>query len=105
LGNPQYDLNTGKVTYKDNPKYQSHLLKILPHIYSETYFQDDMLLSAFIQNVKFSIKSGDVKYSFLKYDLKFLLSIQNSKNNRYMEIITSESYQIGYMLGKFKYGN
>jgi hypothetical protein len=59
-----------------------------------------MLLPAFIQNVEFSIKSGDVKYSFLKYDFKFLLSIQNSKNNRYMEITTSKSYQLGYMLGE-----
>ena len=100
LGNPQCDLNTGKVTFKPNPKYQSHLLKVLPLIYTETYFQDDMLLPAFIQNVEFSIRSGDAKYSFLKYDLKFLLSIQNSKNNKYMEIIKSENYQIGLLLGE-----
>jgi len=100
LGNPQCDLKTGKVTFKPNPKYQSHLLKVLPLIYTESYFQDDMLLPAFIQNVEFSIRSGDAKYSFLKYDLKFLLSIQNSKNNKYMEITKSESYQIGLLLGE-----
>jgi hypothetical protein len=100
LGNPQADIKTGKVTFKANPRYQSHLLKVLPLIYMENYSHDDVLLPAFIQNVEFSIRSGDSKYNFLKYDLKFLLSIQNSNNNKFMEIINSESYQIGYMLGE-----
>ncbi|MDR1896369.1 MAG: hypothetical protein LBR10_06225 [Prevotellaceae bacterium] len=100
LGNPQSDTKTGKVSYKPNPKYQSHLLHVLPLIYTENYCDDDVLLSAFIQNVEFSIRSGDSRYSFLKYDLKFLLLIQNSKNNKFMKIITSESYQIGYLLGE-----
>lgn len=102
LGNPQNDIKTGKVSFKPNPKYQSHLLKVLPLIYTENYFHDNVLLPAFIQNVEFSIRSGDAKYSFLKYDLKFLLSIQNHelKNKKIMEIINSESYQIGYMLGE-----
>ena len=100
LGNALFDMNTKKVIYKPNPKYQSHLLKVLPLIYTETYFQDDMLLPAFLQNVEFSIRSGDAKYSFLKYDLKFLLSIQNSKINKFMEITNSESYQIGLLLGE-----
>ena len=61
-----------------------------------------MLLSAFIQNVEFSIRAGDPKYNFLKYDLKFLLSIQNnnSKTNKYMETVESKSYQIGLRIGK-----
>jgi hypothetical protein len=50
--------------------------------------------------VEFSVRSGIPKYSFLKYDLKFLSSIQNSKNNRFMEITNSRSYQIGLGLGK-----
>lgn len=100
LGNPQSDIKNGKVTFKTNPKYESHVLKVLPLIYMENYFHDDVLLPAFIQNVEFSIRSGDAKYSFLKYDLKFLFSIQNSNNNKFMEIINSESYQIGYMLGE-----
>ncbi len=99
LGNPQTDLKTGKVTFKTNPKYQSHLLKVLPLIYTENYYQDEALLPAFIQNVEFSIRAGDPKFGFLKYDLKFLLKIQNTKNDRFMEITSSESYQIGFMLG------
>jgi len=99
LGNPQTDLKTGKVSFKANPKYQSHLLKVLPLIYTENYYQDETLLPSFIQNVEFSIRSGDTKFSFLKYDLKFLLKIQNTKNDKFMEITSSESYQIGFMLG------
>jgi hypothetical protein len=99
LGNPQTDLKTGKTTYKPNPKYQSHLLKVIPLIFSDNYSHDEVLVPGFIQNVEFSIRSGDQRFNFLKYDLKFLLKIQNTKNDRFMEITSSESYQIGLMLG------
>lgn len=99
LGNPQTDPKTGKVSIKPNPKYQSHLLKVIPLIYSNNYFQDEVLLPAFIQNLEYTIRSGDQKYNFLKFDLKFLFKIQNSKINKFMEITSSESYQIGFMLG------
>ncbi|HPT02179.1 MAG TPA: hypothetical protein PLJ84_06245 [Bacteroidales bacterium] len=99
LGNPQADLKSGKVSFKSNPKYQSHLLKVLPLIYTENYYHDETLLPALNQNVEFSIRAGDPKFNFLKYDLKFLLKIQNTKTNRFMEITSSESYQIGFMLG------
>jgi len=99
FGNPQYDEKKKKVSFKANPKYQSQILKVLPLIYTENYFKDEAILPAFIQNVEFSIRAGDTKFSFLKYDLKFLLKIQNTKNDRFMEITSSESYQIGFMLG------
>lgn len=99
LGNPQYDEKRKKVSFKANPKYQSHLLKVLPLIYTENYFQDEVLFPAFIQNVEYSIRAGDSNYSFLKFDLMFLLKIQNTKNDRFMEITSSESYQLGFMLG------
>jgi hypothetical protein len=99
LGNPQTDPKTGRISYKPNPKYQSHLLKVIPLIYSDNYFHDGVLLSAFIQNVEFSIRSGDEKFNFLKFYLKFLYKIQNTKTDKFMEITSSESYQIGFMLG------
>lgn len=99
LGNPFYDEKTKKVRIVENPKYQSHLLKVLPLIYLDNYINDDVLLPSFIQNVENSIRSGDNKFAFLKYDLKFLFDIQNSKINRYMEITQSESYGIGLLLG------
>lgn len=99
LGTPQAD-NKGKVTIRPNPKYQSHLLKVLPLIYTDKYYNDDVLLPAFIQNVEYSIRAGDSRYSFLKFDLKFLLKIQNNQNDKFMEITNSESYQIGLKLGR-----
>lgn len=99
LGNPQYDDKTKNVSFKANPKYQSHLLKALPLIYTENYYQDEVLLPAFIQNTEFSVRAGSSKYNFLKFHLKFILKIQNTKNDRFMEITSSESYQIGFLLG------
>ena len=99
LGNPQTDSKTGKVSIKANPKYQSHLLKILPLIYTDNYYSDEQLLPAFIQNVEYSVRAGSSQFNFLKFDLEFLLTIQNNQNNRYMDITNSASYQIGNLLG------
>lgn len=101
LGAPQTD-KKGKVQYKTNPKYQSHILKIIPKIYSGNYFNDPMLLPAFIENVEFSIRAGDVKYIWMKYDLEFLLNIQNTQIEgvHFMEIINSPSYKAGLLLGR-----
>lgn len=99
LGNPQADNKTGKISFKPGSKYESHMLKVLPLIYTDSYYQDGSLLSEFIQNVEYSIRAGDSQFNFLKFDLEFLISIQNNKNNRYMDIIDSNSYQIGLLLG------
>lgn len=99
LGNPQYDQKTNKVSMKASPKYQSHILKVLPLIYTENYHSDGVLLPAFIQNMEYSIRSGDNHFNFLKFDLEYLLKIQNSQNDNFMKIINSESYQLGLLLG------
>jgi len=100
LGNPRTKIDTGKVSFELSPQFQSHLLKVLPLIYTENYHHDEMLFPAFIQNVEYSVRAGDPKYSFLKYDLMFLLKIQNSKNNKYMDLLESTCYQIGNKLGR-----
>ncbi len=100
LGTPQYDEKTKRMKFVENSKYQSHLIKVLPLIYTDNYVHDDVLLPSFIRNVESSIRSDDNKYKFLKYDLKFLLGIQNIKNKKYMEITESKSYQFGLKLGK-----
>lgn len=98
LGTPLSD-NSGNVIFKANNRYQSHLLKVLPLIYSNNYHSDDSILSSFIDNSEFSIRAGDSKYNFLKFDLKFLISIQNNQKNKFMDIINSQSYQLGNLLG------
>lgn len=109
LGNPT--IEQGHIVFKNQVKknkelapyapYQSHMLKVLPLIYTETYFNDDLLLRKVIEKVEFSIRNGDEygNFSLLKYDLMLIYEIQNSKNNRYMEITQSESYGIGLLLG------
>lgn len=86
----------GDVT-KDKKKFQSHLLKVLPQIYTDNYFEDPLLLSAFLEKVEYNIREGNQSFSTLKYDLYFLMNIQ--KNNTLMKITESNSYALGKNLG------
>lgn len=81
-------------------KYQSHLFRVLPQIYTETYFQDPVLLPALIEKAEFNLRN-DVKpdFNFLKFDYIFLTKLQNYEGDRYMETQNSASYQIGVLLG------
>lgn len=101
LGATQTDIN-GKILFKANPKFQSHLIRILPQIYSANYFEDNTLLPSFIQNVEYSIRHKDPKFTFLKYDLEFLLSIQNTNiyKQNFNTIMESKSYELGKNIGK-----
>lgn len=103
LGNTFVDSN-GYLVFKPNAKYKSHLLAVLPLIYSANYYNDDLLLPSFVQVSEFIVRNVEKKfiwynYADLKYHFKFLIKIQNSKTDRFMEITASESYQIGFMLG------
>ena len=100
LGDPLFDQKSGKVRMKTNPRYQSHILKTLPLIYTENYFVDGTLLPAFIRNVEYSIRSGDNKFGLLKFDLEYLFNIQNSPKDKFKEMTDSASYQIGKQLGQ-----
>lgn len=100
LGEVQFDEKKNKIEFVDSKKYQSHILWALASIYQSNYYNDESLLHSFIQNVEATIRLGKGMYRSLKYDLKFLLSIQNNQSNKYMEIIDSKSYQIGVKLGK-----
>jgi hypothetical protein len=105
LGDPQFDQKTNKVLIKASPRYKSHILKVLPRIYTDNYHQDNALLPAFIQNIEYSIRAGDSKlFKLLRFDLEYLFKIQNSKTNAYMKIINSESYQMGLLLGSLAKG-
>jgi len=103
LGSPFIN-NNGKIEYKNSSKYESHLLKVLPLIYTANYYHDNILLPSFIKVAEFIIRNIEKKivkfyYIDLKYHLKFLFKILNTKNDKFMEITSSESYQIGLMLG------
>lgn len=100
LGEVQFDEKKNKIEFVDSKKYQSHILWALASIYQGNYYNDESLLHSFIQNVEATIRIDKGMYRSLKYDLEFLLSIQNNQSNKYMEIIDSKSYQLGVKLGK-----
>ena len=91
----------GDVT-KEKKKYQNHLYKVLPQIYSGVYYNDPALLSVFIEKNEQKIRNGDVNYNLLKYDFYFLTKIQNTQieGENLMKILASPSYKIGLQLGK-----
>ena len=102
MGSFFYDEKKDTTIIKSNNSYKSHLIKTLPLIYSENYFSDEMLLPNVIRKIELAARSGDKKGCFtrLKYALQFLFKIQNSKNDRYMKLTESASYNIGVEMGK-----
>ena len=102
LGDVQMNNTTGKVKIATSKKYESHILKVLPLIYKENYYNDPYLLHSFVTNVESATRIGDGSFwcKILKYDLMFILSIQNNKQNKFMEIINSASFMLGVKIGK-----
>ncbi len=86
----------GDVT-KEKKKLHSHLLKVLPQIYSDNYYSDPILLPVFLEKVEYNIRNGNQSFNTLKYDLYFLMNIQ--KNRPLMNITQSNSYALGKNLG------
>lgn len=101
LGDVQMN-TTGKVKIVASKKYESHILKVLPLIYKGDYYNDPSLLHSFVANVESAIRIGGglFWYKILKYDLMFILSIQNNKQNKFMEITNSCSFKLGFKIGK-----
>jgi hypothetical protein len=96
----------GDVT-TDKKKYQNHLFKVLPQIYSGTYYRDDVLLPAFIEKVEFNTRDPErvinagLLFNLLKYDFRFLVILRNDNGENIMdEMKNSKSYQAGLLLGK-----
>lgn len=102
LGDVQMNNTTGKVKIAASKKYESHILKVLPLIYKGDYYNDPSLLHSFVTNVESTTRIGDGSFwcNILKYDLMFILSIQNNKQNKYMEITNSASFKLGVKIGK-----
>jgi hypothetical protein len=90
----------GDVT-TDKKKYQSHLFKVLPQIYSGTYHRDDVLLPAFIEKTEYNIRNGTPDYNLLKYDYYFLVGLRNTKGDDAVKRMKEDkSYQAGKLLGR-----
>ncbi len=94
------NLYEGSGKKKKSKKYQSHLFKVLPKIYTGTYCHDNVLLPAFVEKIEFNIRNDQGNYNLLKYDYYFLTQIQNSNTDKIMEMENSSSYKAGLLLGK-----
>jgi hypothetical protein len=99
---PKYDIKASFLEIlsqkgKNQKKYSFHLLKVLPQIYTDTYYNDPVLLPALIEKVERNIRDGFNNYNILKYDFYFLTQIQ--KLNNMSEIFNSKNYAIGKALG------
>lgn len=89
---------------QDQPRYQRHLYRMLPKIYTETYYQDPLLLPSLINQVEREVREGDSpKPTFhrLSHYFRFLIRIQNTnpEGKHLMQITTSKDYQMGRPLG------
>jgi len=84
---------------KDQKKYQSHLLKVLPQIYSDTYYRDPVLLPLLIEQTEYGIRQDKTQFNFLKYQFYFLTSIQKQGEMTMNTITNSSSYRMGHCLG------
>lgn len=82
-------------------KYQNHLYKTLPLIYTGSYYDDPILLTIFIEKTELNIRSNKSNFNILKYDFIFLVTIQNTvqEGENFMKIQESQSYKIGNLLG------
>lgn len=91
----------------ESKKYKNHLLRVLPKIYQDTYYQDALLLPTFLQKAEYLTRNPDKSYKKFKdgkfpyFDIRkhfhFLIHLQ--KNNNLMAITNSKSYQLGVLLG------
>lgn len=83
---------------KAEKKYQFHLLKVLPQIYLDAYYEDPLLLPAFVERTEYNIRNEErFAYNWFQFNFLFLSNIQ--KNNPLMEITSSRSYALGKCLG------
>ncbi len=85
-----------KVLFEDK-KYTSHLLKVLPLIYKDNYYSDDVLLPALVQKTEHAIRNG--KGSFYAFNKHYYFLTELQLNNTNMEIKKTKSYELGTKLG------
>jgi hypothetical protein len=94
-------LNIFGDTTTDKKKYQNHLFKVLPQIYTGTYYEDALLLPTFIEKTEFNMRNDRSNFNLLKYDFYLLTLLRNPDGEKFMqEMKSSKSYQVGILLGK-----
>ena len=85
---------------QDQPRYQRHLYRMLPKIYTDTYHRDPLLLPSLIEQTEKAVRDGDAPYfefNRLHHYFRFLCHLQTK--NPLMQISESPSYKVGRPLG------
>ena len=91
----------GKCDFEMSKFCESHLLKVLPQIYTDSYYSDDSLLHYLnnqVESICRNITECRNIYNKLKYAFMLLCTIQ--KHNKYIEIMSSQSFELGKILGR-----
>lgn len=103
LYNPYEEENKDKVC----SRYQAHLLRVLPLIYQEAFYNDGLIFTELINKIEYcarninganAYKDCALIYFTLLYSYKFICMIQNNKNE--INMIETDCYTIGKALGK-----
>jgi len=89
---------------QDQPRYQRHLYRMLPKIYTKTYYRDPLLLPSLIDQSEKEVRDGDfpkAAFNRLYHYFRFLTRIQNTnpEGKNLMQITESRDYQLGWPLG------
>ena len=85
---------------QDQPRYQRHLYRMLPKIYTGTYHRDPLLLPSLIEQTEKAVRDGNAPYFEFNrrhHYFQFLSHIQTS--NPIMQITDSTGYKLGRPLG------
>lgn len=85
---------------QDQPRYQRHLYRMLPKIYTKTYHQDPLLLPSLVEQTEKAVRDGEGPYfefNRLHHYFRFLCRLQTK--NPLMQINESPSYKLGKPLG------
>lgn len=85
---------------QDQPRYQRHLYRMLPKIYTKTYHQDPLLLPSLIEQTEKAVRDGEGPYfefNRLHHYFRFLCRLQTK--SPLMQINESPSYKLGKPLG------
>ena len=85
---------------QDQPRYQRHLYRMLPKIYTKTYHQDPLLLPSLVDQTEKAVRDGEdpyFKFNRLHHYFRFLCRLQTK--NPLMQINESPSYKLGKPLG------
>ena len=91
---------------RNKQRFQTHLFKVLPQIYSGAYYRDQILLPALIDNTELKIRNAKKKteardyFNFSKYDF-FFLTMLRLDGEQFMALMkNTPSYKAGRLLGE-----